>query len=557
MVLFSPPKNDRLRVYCIYCILFYFIGSTTSLLVSKTSADIGFRVRPVATLFEQFTDNVELSYDDAKHDFVTILSGGFIAEARNKKGNVNFSYNLGRSLYAEFSEYDSWRHYSDMRGEYNFSKQTELQFSNFLRITEDPNEELRERFENIEKVPIVSASRRIYRDSVRLERLRYLEDDAEIKFTHHFSRNDAISLGYGFTTTQNEDSSIQDRSTHRPSLYAEYWPIPKRMKLEGRVGYFYENAKQTASGEPGYTDENITTEALATYWFAPEQFSVHSGLIYEVGVVNKDVINDEDNHYETIESILGAKYDFKPYQVSIDANLSYKRGITYGSDQLSDQRDDYKEWNGSINVAKRYSKSFQLFLKYNHQIFDYVRDNQNNEDYTVLEPTIGFVYLLKENLPFSLGIGVAHRIREVSGSDTGLLVNGEAGPWQFTKRGNARFRASSGTIQQDYGGQDLGFGYYYQGDAIVTYRFSRYMGTDAYSSYRREKFTDNPDVLNTLDEEIKLFGMGVTFQPRKWWYIRLDLMHTNVDATIDTDGYEENQILIRTLWGPEQPFLLN
>lgn len=556
MVFHQVPR--LFAVLSAVCTFFSAIGMCFWTLVPDSWGETRIRVRPVATLFEQYTDNVRLSYSEAESDFITMISAGVIAEAKNKNGNLTFSYNLGRSLYSQFSEYDSWRHYSDLSGEYDLSKKTAIQFTNFFRITEDPNAELRERFENIDKVPIIPARRQVYRETIRRDRLRYLSDTAQIKMTHQLSRSDSVYFQYEFEIEENEDPSIQERTAHRPAVGVVYWPVQNRLQIEGDLKYTYEDADNTTI-EPGYTDENITVGAVLTYWVQPKIFSLYSGLDYEIGVVNREdaLFQEDDNHYETISPSIGFTYDLRPYQLNFDASLSYEKGMTYDNFDLSDKTDDYEDWYGRLEITKRFTDSFQVFFSYAQQSRKFEARSSSNEDYVVYEPTVGFLYLIAPNLPFSFSIGASHREKDASGSDTGVLVNGQAGPWQYSKRGMLRFNASSGTTQQDYGGQNLGYGYYYQGNALATYRLTRYLGTDAYALYRRDSFTDNPDPLNTRDDSTRVVGLGITFQPGKWWYIRLDAVHTDVEATDESDSYQENQIIMRMLWGPEKPFSLN
>ncbi len=510
-------------------------------------------IRPVITVDEEYTDNLFLADSEKEEDIVTLISPGILIEAADRRNSLRFSYNAGYSLYKRFSEYNAWRHNSLLNASLGILKHSRMQFSNSFVLTEEPEEEIENRAEEDSGT---SPRQEAETETVRRSRDRYYKNSSRISLRHPFGKADFFSLAYTLDILKNEDLTVRDEIRHRPSFFLSYWPVPGRLGTDFSISYS-RNDISDAEDNPGYLEEYLNPSVYVKYWWIPGRLLIQPGLMYEKGLsydnrqTGDEGIRDEadDNRYESIRPSLKLFWQISRHNRA-ETDVYYNKSITYTDEGLSDPSDDFQNAYASFTLTRQFSRKLEAFVTYTLSRTEYrgkgAGTDEDSEDYTVHEPSLGIRYILAEGLPLHLRIGYLVRNKEITGKESAITLNGDLGTWKFCRYGSVTFRAASGYNEDHFGAENLGFGFYYNADMKAEYVFSHYLTGNMYGRYLRNRYLDNEEKGgDTRNDRTWELGCGLTYQSEKWWFMRLDYIYRNVNSTASEDSYEDNRIILK------------
>jgi len=244
--------------------------------------------------------------------------------------------------------------------------------------------------------------------------------------------------------------------------------------------------------------------------------------------------------------------------VEFEGEVSRERAITYGDDDLTDAEDDFETWAGRIAVTHFLSRKLDLLAEYSFAGTDFFRDGGENEDFIVHGPSAGFRYRLGDNLPIQLTFGFLEREQEVSGRETAITVNGNLGQWEFFRNATLQFTVSSGYTDSNLGAEQLGFGFYYDAQLILGYRFHRDWRTEFQGYYRKNRFIDNEENEDpgeeVRDDRIQEYRTVLSYQMRRWLSFQISYAYRDVNATETEDSYTENRVTVQVGVTTPRPF---
>jgi len=539
-------EGFHIRFCCVQAVSIYLLLHCCFFSPVTGVAEIRFSVVPVISADEEYTDNLFLSEESEEEDLITVISPGVIAEAETRTANIRFSYNFGYSHYQRFSEYDAWRHNSQLTGNMNFSKHTRVEFQNAFLLTEEPAENIEDRTdaEKTEAETRETETREAETETVRRSRDRYYTNSSKIRLIHQFGKADSLTLGYGCDVLKNEDTTVQNETMHRTSAALTYGIIPQRLGLDADISYL-QNDVSDAKDDPGYEEETLASAVYMTYWAIPLRLSFKPGVSYTKGVSNEKNADEDDNWYESLSPSLKIMYRFSRH-LTVESDGYCTKAITYTSEGLTDPSDDFETWYGSVKLTHQFHRHLEIFARYASSATDYIGSDGTDEDYTLYEPSFGIRYLPAKGLPMNLSVGYLVRDKKQTGKEAAITVNGELGPWKFAKYGSVKFKADSGYNEDHFGPENLGFGFYYNADLSAEYIFSQHVKGTAYGRYQRNRYLDNEETGGeTRNDKSREIGAGLVFHPEKWWSVRLDYIHRDVSSTDEQDSYEDNRILLK------------
>ncbi len=523
-------------------------------------------IKPILLVTEEITDNLFLTEEGERYDFITFVAPGISAQARNRTMDINFLYQLGYSSYSRFSENNSWRHLSQLTGQIAFSRHTLLEFSNNFRITEEPTVDLRDRLLELdEEEQDLEEDRVTEQEVVRRVRDRQLSNTAHVGLAHQLNPYSTITMNYDYSVDNSEDPTVRNRTRHTPSLELEYWFVPERMGLEAELVYSRDNTDDSLD-EFGYQEERIGSAVTLNYWPLPKRLGLKGGLAYELGVTNEeedalDPMRSPDNWFESLSPLVGFTYLLPSIKAGIETEFYYKKAITYDDDNdLTDPTDDFNTWFGSAEIYRQFNRQWKGIFGFRYSRTDFqgpdVFDPDGEdfeEDYTVYEPSAGVEYLMMDELPLALRVGYLIREKEFSGTESAITVNGRLGAWQFVRNGSLKFNVASGYDESLLDAERLGFGFYYNADLAIDYIFSKNLKGDVYGFYERNRFIDFEDTRNDRVIEV---GTGLSYTPLRWLLLNFSYRHREVDSTEENDSYRENRIMMKAVLSPYRPFQL-
>ncbi len=516
-------------------------------LPTTSRADLLLRFQPTLSITTEYTDNLFLSEDNKESEAVAVLTAGFSTQLADRTRGVELQYELGRSLYDRFSEFDSWRHNADIWSWWMLSPHSTLTFGNKFLYTEDPasREGDREYLSDLEEIES---------ETVRRSRQRYYDNRTDIEFLHAFGPLNVVSVKYLFQTVENEDRFVEDRARHRPSFSVVYWPLPGRLSTEADFFFQRYDVSDTPE-EDGYWEEEVNPEFGLTYHLIPNRLTLSPRLSYTKGVSypNHGVSDPEDrydNWYEIVEPSIEVSRPARPDQLGLEMEILYRKGISYTGDGYSDPSDDYESWDGRFEISTFLGKRTRAFLQYEHTVMDFRGTGEDRSDYTLYNPSVGIEYAVTEDLPLLLEVGLILRDLKTADDDAAVTVNGGLGPWRFNRYGLLNLTASSGYLEDTYGGERLGFGFQYDLRADIEYRFTQYVHGDVYGAYQRNRFTDNEtrrreDDDTFRDDRILEGGGGLSIRTHlDWLTLRVGYLYRDVESTDEEDSYRESRVRV-------------
>ncbi len=519
------------------------------------AAGYQFLLTPKFSLTEEYTDNLLLNNTNKESDIITVVSPGIVAKLWDRTSGVTLEYSPGYSLYSNFSENNTLRHTALLDGKVGFSRRTQLSFRNTFLATEDPvaqtlypssesegkkSEEDTSESDSKPRGPMTESEQRkkAREETVRKSRKKYYTDNASIDLNHQFGRQDNLNFKYAYTMLVNQDETIEDETTHNPSVTFSYWAIPSRLAIKAVAAYTYSDFSETTS-KTAYHEENISPSVGVSYWFIPRNFGMDAGLSYRKGnftePVNKNnpesLIAPESDE-ESITPTFGINYRYLPYKLDMNMSLSYMEA------RFSDPSKDFDNRYGTFKVSKQFSAKLNGFIQYTHTIAKFAEGGREN--YSIYDPSVGITYLLNNEIPLTLSAGYFIRDMEFSQDESGLSFKGNIGKaWTFGKT-TLNFSANSGYDQSYFGANALGFGVFYDLKTAVRHSFSRDTSGDMFAAYRKDRYLDEKSVRNDENREA---GAGMTwFLFQKWVSVRLGYNYRELLSTLPENSYTENRL---------------
>ncbi len=525
----------------IHALILMFVLSAAGL------CEAGYRITftPRVSVTPEYSDNLFTSNEDKANDLITVVSPGFTAEIAERTHALSLSYDLGYSCYDKFTEFNTLRHNAKISGWYGFSKHTRLDFQNMFLLTEEAVTKVEEEKAPGESVnPLDQPKKHLAeKETVRQTREAHYTDTANLLFTHRFGEADLLNVKYAYSILENDDPDVEDKKTHNPSADVTYWVIPEKMNVKTGMSFTRNEYSGTSESSPYW--EEITNPSVGMgWWFKPREFGIEASYSYTEGTYLDRSVG-LNKWYKSGKPSVSVFYNSLPYHVNMEANLTLTEA------EYFDAADDFENWYGKIKLSKKLTDKFEVFVQYAHTVMDFKGEG---EDYSVYDPSAGISYMLAEDLPLSFSLGYFYREREISSNEAALSVNGNIGKtWSFSRYGSVNFSTASGYDEDFFGAERLGFGVWYDAKSTAKYAFSKYLSSDIFGTYRRDKYVD---LETTRDDETKELGSGITFQ-KEWWLIRFDYTYRTLDSTLSENSYEENRIRFQIMLTPPRPIRLN
>jgi hypothetical protein len=278
-----------------------------------------------------------------------------------------------------------------------------------------------------------------------------------------------------------------------------------------------------------------------------------------IGYTNNLLINDNDLTEEDSQTNSGSgglTYWFTN-QWGSEVGGAYSN-VSFDQDDnfIGDPSSDYDQWSGFVQLNRRFSRSLNGFIRYDHTYLDY--DEEDEFDYNTFNPSIGIDYFIEEDIQFLASVGYLRRefqdavIQDIQEElDRGEGLTFTADLLKTLQRGNYRLYAAGGYEQTVNASQNLGFTRYYIVGYSGNYQLYRRVGVDSFGLYRRNEYEDE---IPQRDDDVYRFGIGMSYGPTQWMEIRLGYGFNKIDSNVNTNDYTENRGTLTITVFPEQPY---
>ena len=304
-----------------------------------------FNFTPRSSVEVAYTDNVFLTKNNTKDDFITTLSAGFTAQLLGKTSGLDLSFDPGYVFYQDFTENNGWRLPANLRAWTDLTKATRLEFNDYFIRTEDP----------VAQERITAEGGRVEETgdtTVRRGREPYYRNNARVNISHQFGREDRVYAGFLYGLLRNDDNQVEDNDEYRPSVGLDYWFTQKfGSEFFGEFTRGEFSRQSNFDGEPSSDFDNW----LGTLRFLG-RMTRHFSLFFQYSQVYRDNDSNAESDYIVYAPSAGFTY-------STTEDMYLRLGLGYYWRDFKDdknQEDPFlngeisKTWNfqrGSINIT--------------------------------------------------------------------------------------------------------------------------------------------------------------------------------------------------------------
>ena len=298
-----------------------------------------FNFTPRASVEGEYTDNVNLTEDDKKDDFITTVSAGFTAQLLGKSSGAELSSDLSYAIYKDNTDDDGWRIPLNFRAWTDLTKRTNLQFSNNFILTEDPGAQDR----------LTSEDGRVEETgdtTVRSGRETYYRNTARVDISHQFGREDRVYAGFLYGLLRNDDDQVEDNDEYRASAGLDYWFTQKFGSQ-----FFGEFTRGEFSGQ-----SNSDGDASSDFdnWLGSlrllGRITRHVSLFFQYDQVYRDFDSDAESDYLVYAPSAGFTY-------TITEDMYLRLGLGYYWQDFKDDKDEHNPFlNGEISKTWNFQR---------------------------------------------------------------------------------------------------------------------------------------------------------------------------------------------------------
>jgi hypothetical protein len=174
-------------------------------LPSFVGAQMHYEVTPSISVSETYDDNIDLTKENKKSDYITEVSPGITLNMRSEKSNLALTYAPGFVWYAKNDGNNTVRQSGSLAYQQAVAEKLSFDFSDTYLRSEDPLEQT----EGI--------------TSVRRTRNPYQRNSARASMSYLLGLESRLTAGYRNDLLINEDPAIDDSMTHNPFADLAYW----------------------------------------------------------------------------------------------------------------------------------------------------------------------------------------------------------------------------------------------------------------------------------------------------------------------------------------------
>ena len=266
------------------------------------AADFLSQLHPYITVKEEYNDNINLTHDNKKDDFITTVQPGLKYSNMRPAGGVELDANIGYVMYARETDYNYWNANGSLDVKYMTPEHINFYFKDSFTRSDDPRE--REIFST-------EADNR-YVLSTLTERSVYWRNVAAPTLEYQFGPDDRVGLNYRNNVYRSESDTAQgngDSTENYVNPFVSYW-FNRQNGIYLEYGY-------TA----GDFEDSPDLEGHRLYGRYTNRFSAKSSAFVEYAYMTRKfedvsgpaaVINANHSDYDINEAAIGITHAFTP-----------------------------------------------------------------------------------------------------------------------------------------------------------------------------------------------------------------------------------------------------
>jgi hypothetical protein len=391
------------------------------------SAEINFT--PRTSVEERFSDNIYLTNNNKKSDFITTPGVGFTAQTLGQATGLSLSYDAGYSFYSKYDENDGWRHNALGSFWHNFTRETRLDLSNAFLYAKDP----------LSNGDVVNQQGNVVAPgdySGRQGLNTYYRDYSTARLTHQFGPENSVYGEFVYGFLKNKSDQYQDSQEIAPSAGMTYWwSTFTGIELEG--GYLrglYSGEGDAANNQDGADQDDFNQVSGRVR--LNHRLSPNYGIFEQYRQIYRDYDGNQagqaqagtdgqlNQDYMVYAPSVGVFYQFDP-------TLTASLGVGYFYQQVQNGKDqqgpfptveinklwDYQRWSirtrgtaglasedfsaqnegfnryAQTDITGRYNFTRQFYgeASFLYRYADYINSENDEVDHTI-RPQVGIGY---------------------------------------------------------------------------------------------------------------------------------------------------------------------
>lgn len=213
-------------------------------------AEYRYQLTPSISVGEVYDDNIDLSRDNKKSDYITGATPGIDFHILSRKTSLRIKYAPTFVRYARESGNNTTRHSANLDLSRQLSRHWSLDLSDTFLRSEDP-------LEDVLDLAGVRTTRNIYKNN-----------DATAGFRYQFGPENVLSFGYRHGLRENSQPDLDDWTTQEFFSHVDYWPDVKN-GLSIHYAYTRGDFSRDDLSNAGEDYTGFTTGLSYHYRFSP------------------------------------------------------------------------------------------------------------------------------------------------------------------------------------------------------------------------------------------------------------------------------------------------
>jgi hypothetical protein len=285
-----------------------FLAVFFCIIPSILSAKNQFEITPTISISELYDDNINLSNNDLKADWITTLSPNINVNIRSEKNKFLFSYTPAFVRYKNRNQSNTINHFGMIEFNGNLTSRLRFFLEDNYRVSDDPIEQTAGLYDT------------------RHNRESYQRNIGEANMTLFLGPEDTFKLSYNHDTLNNKDISLIDKTYSNPSAALKYW-FNKKNNVELDYGYISTKFTNTNKLNLANNYYGNTVDMKYSYSFDPVTMA-----FFDYNLNTRSFVNSSAN-YDIHHGYIGFSHAFSNVaSVSLSAGYFQLKSVSSNDD---------------------------------------------------------------------------------------------------------------------------------------------------------------------------------------------------------------------------------
>lgn len=300
-------QGDSCRRACVILIAFLAVVCLIPTTPGYSQSTYRVKIIPEISVKQVYDDNIFLSKEDKKADYITSLMPGILIDINSGKNGLIFHYTFGGVIYHNLSENNFARH--------------DVEFNSWQQITRRLKVIVEDEYLKSDDIFDKEIDQHLKSQGTKNSTASFYRNDVGISFDYQLGPEDHIIVGYNHGFLKNDDHSLGSAVEHGPFGTLSYW-FDKKNGIE--LGYQFKRYDFSGGGDSAESRQDI--DSHDTYAKLTKRFDRQTTAHLYYGLVFRNFTNISKSYY-VHDAELGVQSDlFHDISLSLNIGISKPTG---------------------------------------------------------------------------------------------------------------------------------------------------------------------------------------------------------------------------------------